>query len=200
VLSSRGFPPLPIAKRVLQKPSGLASLPRATVIAVGIAAIGAVAVGMVAVQMLALGGDADVNRKIPRAQGSSAFLSLLDHFPQDPRVGDDVVWLRFSDYARARRLLDLDSPKQDAGRSDIQQYAGALAGTGIPGYLVNTWGLGSRSDEWNNELGFNLTNIDQSLELHIEHRSEPPPEVALHGRFDAGPGNRGRSDEVVVQR
>jgi hypothetical protein len=157
------------------------------VIAACIAVISAIALGVYAVRPLALGGDADVNWKTPRAEGSSAFLSLLRYFPQDVRLSDDVVRLQFNDYARARQLLDTDPPKQDALRSEIQDYAGALsAQTGISGYLANTWGLGSRGDDWNSELGFNLTNFDQSLELHVEHRSNPPPEVVFRGRFDAG--------------
>jgi DNA-binding CsgD family transcriptional regulator len=154
---------------------------KAAFLAGGGAAIVIVAIGAYALTQRGEGGTAE-SRTAGTGQNSSPFLTLLEQLP----VTQGEVWMQFSDFARARQLLNLDPPNQDAGRFELQDYAGALGGSArIPlSLLLQGWGLASRATDWNNELGFNIANIDQSLELWMEIPSNPPPEVALLGRFD----------------
>jgi DNA-binding CsgD family transcriptional regulator len=180
---SRRFLGVGIMDAILKKlPLGASTVgTKAVVLTGGITAVAIITIGAFALNQRGEGG-ADEPIIASGNQNSSAFLALVEQFP----ATDDEVWLQFNDFALARRLLNLDPPNQDGGRFELQDYAGALGGQTrmAASFLLQGMGLASRAADWNRELGFNVANIDQSLELWSEITTNRPPEIVLRGRFD----------------
>jgi hypothetical protein len=117
------------------------------------------------------------------------WLDLLRRIPDTP---DARTYVAMNDYARIRGLFQLGAPSQDAGVDEMSDYQLRLSFVGgelrsgsmgiSPAQMTGIESLFPFPPaEWNQELGFNLANIDEDVEA-----GKPPHKyTALRGRFDA---------------
>ena len=146
----------------LQKLS-LGGVMKTTTVAVlfgAIVIVALIAVGVFVTQTRSENGEEAVaTPELPLTPGgeASVFLALLQHLPA---AADGLLY--FNDYAALREALGIQAPSQDATTGEIVTYWATLSEAGMYSHPMSG-NFSNSAEDWNLELGLNLTNMDQSV-------------------------------------